>query len=260
MTEKMPKVLGPLNPQSNVVELTEVSHENAQTTVPPMGQPIDSWHIAVAGNIDVRQHHPFWYHAINCISDGELPIGLNSLFVLPAPIFSRSGVVLGIGAAQFSVGQFIIDVIPERWMIQTWVEANCDRMIEVASVVFGKLNELPVTGYGINRSMFLDLGTTPAKQFLADQLAGAKLALPKGKSEAYIRYVEYLGNKETQIAFSATPSRENLLNVDYNRHHPTTGFGGYFDLGSLLRENAKADWTSASAYGEELARLIAPGA
>jgi len=116
-------------------------------------KPPEAWHIAVRGNLDLRQHHPAWYKLIGCISDSELSEGLTSLQSIAFPVLHG-------GVMQFDVGDFAINVIPDRWMIQTITEANCDKIIKVASIVFEKLSEISLTAYGIHKNY--DLGVREA--------------------------------------------------------------------------------------------------
>jgi hypothetical protein len=146
-------------------------------------------------------------------------------------------------------------------MIQTVTESNCDRIIEVAAIVFRRLNEISLTAYGINKSMVLELEKRTAKQFLANQLIGANLALRKCDGEARMFFVEHREDGDTQIWLHPSPAGERWLNVEHNEHHPitTAGASEYFDLGAMLNRDAKADWKTASRYGDDLAKAIAEG-
>ncbi len=219
---------------------------------PTAKKPLEAWHIAVRGTIDLRVHHPEWYRRIGCISDSELDEGMKSLLMV-GDQHKQAGVM------QFDVGRFAINVIPDRWMVQTVTEANCDRLIEVAVEVFKHLQGISLTAYGINKTLILELKTKSAKQFLADQLLGSKLALQPGNADAFLAYAARHDDADTQIWFNQSTASEKWLVVDHNRHHPIDPPSRDVDLGSKLQQHAKADWITATNYRAKLALAIGEG-
>jgi hypothetical protein len=210
------------------------------------------WQIVVVGHIDARQHLPQWYRLIDCISDIEMNAAVQSAAVLvmpPTPGLPTQASV------QFDAGPFLISCIPDKWAIRTVSEAHCVRMIDVASKVFAKLNEIAVTAYGVNRVFSL---STPgsAKQFLADRVMQANLALTKGDSECNLMYVTHYEESDTLIAVGPSALDVNALQVTYNRNHRITTSSGYFNLGGLLKRDADPDWQAAAEYSSALARAI----
>ena len=136
-------------------------------------------------------------------------------------------------------------------------EQNRQRIVEVAAIVFTKLNEIFVSAYGVNR--FFDVTTTraSAKQLLARKLISAGLALPEGNAEAAINFVHHDAGFDTSIQIQSPEDKR--LSVLHNRHHQSpfaSTVAGYFDLGKELRDHAELDWTAADEYRAKLSETI----
>ncbi|HEX4125660.1 MAG TPA: hypothetical protein VHY37_13105 [Tepidisphaeraceae bacterium] len=232
------------------VVLPEVS---AGISATPMAVPVDARQVVVVGNIDPRQHHPYWYRQIDVITDDELALGLKTLVAVvppPTPGASQASFV------QFDVGAFTIIVVPDKWTIQTIVEANRSRMLDVVSLVFDKkLYELPISAFGINRNWTVKLESITASQFLGDKLLETDLALPRGNAGGQLSFTNHSAEFDTNYTLLPSPENEKWLHIAYNRHHPIqkgTGKPHYFKLGDLIKDKAELDWQSAVQYGLDL--------
>jgi hypothetical protein len=220
--------------------------------IPGDQRPPEAWHIAVRGNIDIRQHHPDWYLRIGCIDEAEHADGMKSLAMVALP--QAPG-----GIMQFDVGAFAINVIPDRWMIQTVTESNKERLIEIVSAVFDRLRDITITAYGVNKTLILEVRNGSASHFLAEQLSFSQLGLETKQSEASIQFVKHLENHDTQIWFHALPENSRWIVVEHNQHHPVTKTPPTFDLRAAMKIDAMADWSAAAAYEATLANSIASG-
>jgi len=220
-------------------------------------EPVDIWQIVVVGNIDFRQHHPYWYKYIGCLTDAELVVANKSLTALPNILGQNPPG----GLVQFDAGAYSLTVVSDKWMIQTTIESNVGRIVDVVSVVFDKrLDDTGVNAYGINKIWCAKLAGITAKQLLANKLSATDLALPKGNAEANLVYNRHFEDSSTAIHLSPSVFGDGYLLVMYNRHHPIEkqpeGFHR-FDLGKLVKENADSDWKSAADYAAELNDCIA---
>jgi hypothetical protein len=221
-------------------------------------QPIELWQLVVTGNIDARQHHPLWYHIIECINKDELEYAKQTLVAVGLPTVVGQATMSQTSMCQFDAGPFSVITVADKWTIQTAKRENCGRMINVASVVFKKLNELYVSAYGVNKLFDLKLSSTTSGQFLSDRISSAGLAIKKGKGSGQITHTQNLNGSDVLIQLSQSPTGDRWLHVLHNRHHPLVyDEAKYIDLGELLNQNAESDWSSASQYGSELAEQLA---
>jgi hypothetical protein len=228
---------------------------NAPT--PTAAHPIEVWQIVVVGNIDLRQHHPYWYRQIEAITESEMAAAIKSLQALIVP--TPPGAPPQATFLQFDIGEFIVNVIADRWIIQTDKEAVCPRMVAVASLVFKKLWEISITAFGVNRTWTLKLSTVTAAQFLGDRLRQTDLALPAGKSSGQFFFADIAADFTTNYTLLPSPVNDKSLLVTYNRHHAIVKAAGkpnYFDLGDLINGCAESDWKSAIQYRAELERCV----
>lgn len=243
--------------------MSNVGLPSLQQMIPPAAppEPVDIWQIVVVGTIDARQHHPQWYRMIGCIDDGELKAALSTLAMGVIP--TSPGMPVQVSVCQFAVRSIILIVQPDRWVIQTFDKDQCNRIIEVASLVFRTLNEIGIVAYGINKLWGLKLGRLSARRFLTDKLAAADLALPTGDTEATITYAQHSPDfSDTVIQLSPLAGNEQWLTIAYNRNHSVAeknkkaGVTGYFDLGKMILDDAQSDWQVASDYGSALAQCV----
>jgi hypothetical protein len=222
--------------------------------------PLDIWQIVVVGNIDPRQHFPHWYRLIESITDEELATALKMLTAVAVPGPMDARMPKQVFLLHFVVGYFDILVTQDRLLVHTANENNCNRMLDVASNVFKRLNEISIVAYGINRELSLKMDKMTAKTFLANTLSSSDLALPKGPAEGQIIYALHLGSTDTLITLVPFPPAGQWLHIVYNCQHnisrPSNSLPTYFDLGQLIRDNANSDWKSATQYGSDLAGCV----
>jgi hypothetical protein len=204
--------------------------------------PRELWSVVVQGAMDPRQHHPFWYKTIGCLSENEL--------------LRTQGIVLPT-RAQFTSPQFAIECTPSRWDIQTYARDDRLRMLQVTSKVFQKLYEVPVGAFGINAHLFKKTAAPSVKAVLSRVVIQSLPFPPEGETDASITFVSKTAEYATNCMVGEAVTGNDVLFVSFNRHYAAKGdAGGYFDLGPDVRKHADRDWADADVLADGLAARI----
>jgi len=190
--------------------------------------PRDTYFIGVNGSMNPAIHHPQWYRTIGAIDEAELQAALR-LPSQTSQLFSQ---------VQLGAQTLMVTCQPDAWWIQSNLVESWPRMIEIASQVFARLNETPVSGYAFTAQRHIDTDCPDTKFILASSLSELHLGLPTGKgvaSNAQISLVE----EDFVVVASIQPSAlsERAIYVFYQCQYqaPSVPLGTYFDLGTLLR-------------------------
>jgi len=224
-----------------MAETTEGTTEQEET--PPLKPAKHEWRIVVAGAMDPRQHHPFWYKTIGCLSEEE---------------FLRTAGVLTPVHAQFENRIYAIACTPDRWDIWTKEPEHIERIQQVASRVFTKLYEVPVAAIGINTVRHLKTSVPSVRGVLTRLIVGMGLGFTtEGKTDAIVTFVNRLEKSERNYAIGQSTASEETLYLECNHHHPLGGSAtGYIDLAPEIRKFAESDWKFADRFGEEMVAKI----
>lgn len=202
------------------------------------------WQIVVIGHIDFRQHTPVWYGQIGAIDEIEKKAASQS-FTIDGPLPLTF---------EFDTGKFRVKCMQDRWEIFTGQQDQKSRIIEVADVVFKKLNEMHVTAFGMNTQQPIRTKHKDVAKRLADLVIGAGIGLPRfaNEREANIALKNVTGDDSAVINVARSPAEATDLMVMYNREHRIVNVKGYFDLGDMIRERANDAWQE----GEKAARNV----
>jgi len=194
--------------------------------------PRETYFIAVAGNLNPAIHHLQWYRTIGAIDEAELKAALSVPFNQTSALLSQ---------VQFGSPPFLITCQPEQWWIQSSDVNAWQRMLHVASLVFARLNETPVTSYALTAQKHIDTDSQDTKSLLAESLWELNLGLPKGKSTASNVTLSVI-EEDFVVHASLQPSTlsEQAIFVFYQHLYqapqaPKGAPVGYFDMGVLLK-------------------------
>jgi hypothetical protein len=110
-------------------------------------------------------------------------------------------------------------------------------MIEIASMVFARLNETPVNSFGFTTQKHIDTEAPDTKSLLAASLWELNLGLPVGKSTASNITLSVVEDDFTvHASIQASVLSERAIFVFYQcLYQAPSAPSGYFDLGVLLK-------------------------
>ena len=195
--------------------------------------PRETYFIAVAGSMNPAIHHLQWYRTIGAIDEAELKAALQ------IPINQTSALL---SQVQFGSPPFLITCQPEQWWIQSSDVNAWPRMLDIAALVFARLNETPVTSYALSAQKHVDTDSPDTKSPLAETLWELNLGLPRGKSTASnitLSVIEEDFVVHTSLQASALSERAIYVFYQHLYQSPQApqgaATGGYFDLGVLLK-------------------------
>ncbi|MFZ0772616.1 MAG: hypothetical protein WCA49_06485 [Candidatus Sulfotelmatobacter sp.] len=190
--------------------------------------PRETYTIGVTGSMNPAIHHAQWYRTIGAIDEAQLQAALQNPFNSTAQFLSQ---------VQFGAPPLTIICQPENWWIQSTDSNSWPRMLDVASIVFARLNETPVTAYGFTAQQHIDTDCPDTKTILGSSLRELRLGLPTGKvtgTNATISVVEEDFTVHASIQASLLSERAIYVFYQAQYQAPATP-GRYFDLGELLR-------------------------
>jgi hypothetical protein len=194
--------------------------------VPSPIPPALMYTIAVGGAMNPAIHHPLWYKTIGAIDEAEYEASIKTPFNTTTQLLSQ---------LRFANSRLAIQCQPNEWTIQGFDEVSWPKMVTIASLVFEKLNETPVSSYAFVTQKHLDTPISHVGAALADKIYGMNLALPHGDEptssiELKVKIDDY------QVRTVLQPS---MLGIDklflFYQHLYPAPTGGYFDLGKLIK-------------------------
>lgn len=191
--------------------------------VPP--PPVIMHTIAVGGFMNPAIHHPLWYKTIGAIDDAEYQATISTPFNTTTQLVSQ---------LRFANSKLAIQCQQNEWTIQGLEDASWPKMVAVASLVFEKLNETPVSSYAFVTQKHLDTTISDVGAALAGKVYGMNLALPIGDEphssvELRVKIEDY----QARMILQPSTLGVNKLFVFY-QHLYQAPTGGYFDLGKLI--------------------------
>lgn len=199
----------------------------------PTGQNL--YTIVIAGRMNPSIHHPTWYSANNLITDSENERALTDLICLP-PV------------SQFTTDSIAVQCEPTRWKIQTVGEGNTPRIVRIASEVFNRLDQTPVSAFGLNIDSHRLVEGIDVGSRLADLVSSLALGLPalqdQATNSAKIQWTSSAGLTAVNVRLEPSPRDKEAVFVGLNYHHriDPNSSGQHFDLGALVEEAAQTDF------------------
>jgi len=206
------------------------SSRSQMADVPIAGPPREAYYVVVGGAMNPAIHHPYWYRTIGAIDEAELQASLRNPLNTTGPVLSM---------VQFGSPALTVTCQPANW----WIHSNdanlWSRMVEIAALVFARLNETPVTVFGFTSQLHIDTVDPDTKSVLAKSILGMKLGLPEGSGKSTSSNISLsVTDEDAVVNTSLQPSivSERAIFVSLNCQYSPPGVApSYFDLGELLR-------------------------
>jgi hypothetical protein len=211
--------------------------------------PSDLYLVIVSGSMNPSIHHLVWYRMIGAIDESELQAALRTPFNTTTPVVS-----------QFQVGTPALTVNCQagQWSIQSSDASLWNRMVDIAALVFAKLNETPVSGYGLMAQRHIATAVADVKSVIAKSLSELDLGLPSGKIVAS-NIVSTVIEGDCKVGVSIQPSvlNERAVFGLYHRQYDAPKLQGeYFDLGSLLHGRFAPFLSGADKFFSDLVAAV----
>lgn len=173
---------------------------------------IPNFSVVVLGAMNPRIHHPFWYELIKVISEDERKASL-ALPVIVTP-----------AAAQFSWMGFTIICTADRWEMRSREEKDLQRVVETAATIFDRLNDTPVTAFGINCDHVIQKPDVDFAGALAAAIGSARLGMPgESACDGQLLTRRKVTKKDTRLTLSlgvsTTVDSPSQLRIANNFHH-----------------------------------------
>jgi hypothetical protein len=193
--------------------------------------PRETYFVIVSGAMNPAIHHAQWYRNIGAIDEAELQASLRVPTNSTSPLLSQ---------VQFGSPPLTVICQPETWWIQSSNASSWLRMLDITALVFARLNETPVTAYGMTSQRHLDTVAPDTKSVLAESIWELKLGFPEGARKSSASNITLSVIEEDYIvSVSLQPSllSERAIFVFLNCQYPSPKgpTGGYFDLGVVLK-------------------------
>lgn len=208
----------------------------------------ENFSIVVLGGMNPRVHSPFFYRAINAITEDELQAShlRDSTMVLPQ-------------LAQLDLADDVrVMCLPDRWQITSPTEARTARLLEVATMVHRALDHTPVGAFGFNydfvravpgdtEARFAELARTLPVGFAGDGAASANFSYSTRADEGETR------RRTTVVVAPLTDPAEHVLVKNNYNHEILPAAGPHYDLGAFMQARFARDLESARA---QVARTV----
>jgi hypothetical protein len=217
-----------------------------------MADPQPNFSVVIVGTMNPAIHHPFWYEMIGVLSKDERDEAIQSPQLLLAPM-----------VGQFSWSGWTIVCMPERWEMRTADAAKFDRIVDVASKVFDRLADTPVTAFGINIDYVTPKdGATAA---LTRALHNAKIGVGPDASDATFTTRWQVRREHTvlskQVTVSTTAAEPSVLRIANNFQHDMALVGFQdFNLSDFLREGFTEAVTTSQKQAADIVASFPWGA
>jgi hypothetical protein len=215
---------------------------------PAIVLPRDTFIVTVAGAMNPAIHHAQWYRAIGAIDETELQAALKLPNIATTPTLSQ---------VQFGEPQLTVVCQPLQWSIQSQSSESWERLIHIASLVFSKLNETPVTAYGFTEQRHKDTEAADVKETLGLLITSLNLGFPLGKTTGSTIQLN-IQEEDHQVVGLIQPSAlsERAVFGFYNRTFPSPRGIDYFDVGLLLKERYSRFGEAANQFFSDLVASI----
>jgi hypothetical protein len=211
--------------------------------------PTDSYLVIVAGLMNPSIHHLQWYRMIGAIDESELQAALRTPFNTTTPVVSQ---------LQFGSPTLTINCQAGQWWIQSTDASMWTRMVDIASLVFSKLNETPVSGYGLMAQHHIPTAVADVKSVIAKCLSEIDLGIPTGKIVSS-NIAATATEEDYKVSVSIQPSvlNERAVFGLYHRQYDAPKLQGeYFDLGALLNGRVAPFLSGADKFFSDLVAAV----
>lgn len=198
-----------------------------------------NYSIVVVGAMNPAIHHPTWYEAVGLLNSEEAKQATSSGETVTVPHLS-----------QYQIDKFQIQCTLDKWHIITKNVEEIERIVEIASGTFERLNETPVSSYGLNSRFIIgynfanainSLGNLFSKKpfnFTSDTLSpefdtlSLSYVLPSINVSEQPRV-----NRKLRTTLSRLQKDPNNLVLDFNGHHTIEPTEPHFDLSILIKNS-----------------------
>lgn len=194
-------------------------------------------------------HHPLWYKTIGAIDEAEYQASIKTPFNTTSQLMSQ---------LRFGKPGLAVQCQPNEWTIQGFDDQSWQRMVQIASLVFEKLNETPISAYAFATQKHLDTQVADVKGALARRIYSMKLALPAGDNIASsIELQVKMDDYQARIALQPSVKGPDKLFVFYQHDYvPPQEQGKYFDLGKLIAERVDAFCQAQMTHCKEIIEAL----
>lgn len=198
-----------------------------------------NYSIVVVGAMNPAIHHPSWYEAVGLLNSGEVKQATSSGETVTVPHLSK-----------YQIDKFQIQCTLDSWQIITKNVKELGRIKEIASGTFKRLNETPVSSYGLNSRFVIGynfanainaLGNLFSKQpfnFASDTLSPEFDTLSLSYVLQSINIPEQPRvNRKLRMTLNRLQKNPNNLVLDFNCHHVIETTELHFDLSILIESS-----------------------
>lgn len=193
-----------------------------------MGELEPNFSIVVVGAMNPSIHHPFWYEILHALSQAEARDAVGGSNLLVSPM-----------VAQFSWSGWTMVCLPERWEMRTQDPEKFGRVLDLAVLVFERLNDTPVKSFGINVDR-VETKSESATRALACALHDANLGVSADASDGSFSTSTTVEKTCTllrrTVTVSVSAKAPSVLRISNNFHHDVVMEEGMFNLTPLLRD------------------------
>jgi hypothetical protein len=173
-------------------------------------------------------HHLYWYRHIGVLDEGELQEAIAAMGSSVTPVGSQ---------LQFGTPTISINCLQNHWTIQSPTEESWQRLLEITTKVFARLDDTPVSGFALTVQRHVQTTSTDVKNILADLIRALGLGFPVGKSFGSAIGLNVI-EEDYRVITSIQPSvlSESALFVLYQRQYETPKGPEFehFDIGPLV--------------------------
>jgi hypothetical protein len=212
-------------------------------------QPTEQlYSIVVLGEMNPRLHHPFWYKAIKLVTEAELEAAMRSQTVC-TPQFAR-----------FQIPELTIGCYLDRWEVSCANPAERPRMLQIASEVFVRLHETPVSLFAFNNDFTYPTNVSDVATALVRRAESAGFKPIVRSAHAGATFTIMSGDERVGWNVRIEPRRMNELFVGANvNHKPVTDSSPHFNLRPQLEEHFDKDHELAKTHAIDILKSINSG-
>ncbi len=204
---------------------------------------VRAYHFSVVavGPMNPRLHHPLWYRLIGAISEEEEAAAVaSSNLILIQPL----------GRFELAASGITVQCQESRWEVIATQPSQRERIKDIASIVFKKLYETPITIFGFNNNFEVETSVTNVRRCLADSVVSLDLGFgAEGDGSCTIRFSDLQKTRRTQISIGPSELSQDVLSFGFNSQYNTRDEvgkdPGYFDLGDLIARHYNSDYEVA---------------
>jgi hypothetical protein len=198
--------------------------------------------IVIVGAMNPAIHHPGWYRAVELITEVELTTALQA-----GPASSQA-------FARFRFDGIEIFCLQDRWQIQG-PETSGTRLLKLAMETFARLDETPVSAFGVNNDFHIETVLPDVAAKLATMSAEAGFGLGDiGPASSATFVLVHSGPDCTfRTTIAPSPRGPQYLSVLHNTHRNAPTGARKFSLAPLL----EATFQIARSHSDRVSAALA---